>query len=612
MKSKLVSFFLSTLFLAGCSLAEDITPPPPLATAQAAAIQQETPPAQPTAASEAPVVLSPSESTPSIFNGAVIYADSCEPCHGASGLGDGSMSANLDVPIPALGDFNLAREARPIDWYGVVTEGRMEKFMPPFASLSDSQRWDVVAYALSLSYPPETRQVGADLFAEFCVGCHGEGGEGAELGPPLNTTERFSEGSVSGIVEVIQHGKGNMPAFGESLAEEDQVLLAAYVQSLGTIVHGAMPEESPIAESSDPGSVTGVINGVVINGTSGASLPEDLEVSIVALDGNVPVFEDNQPVDADGNFAIEGLEITPGRIYGVLVEYQDVVYYSVGGHLIEEAPSLELPITIYETTPEDSSLSVDRLHIIFDFSLEGLVEVSELWLLTTEGDRTIVESGGQNAIPLTLPEGFSNLRFDAAVAPDQFTMTEEGFVIHEPIRPAEPLEVVFSFTLPYERSLDFTQPLGLPVEAVVLLAESDAPEIRGEGVADLGELDMGGMLLHNYAMDTLGAEEELNLRLRGAHPLARTDLSSSNLAIGLGVFGVVLIGTGFIFWVWQRRSAMEPSLKPGDRTPSRGDLLQAIASLDDEFEAGKLDQQSHEQQRTALKAQIMERMPKDD
>lgn len=611
MRSRLISFFLSTLFLAGCSLAEDITPPPPLATAQAAPIQQEAPSARPTVASEAPVVLSPSASTPSIFSGAVIYTDSCEPCHGASGRGDGSMSANLDVPIPALGDFELAREVRPIDWYGVVTEGRMENFMPPFASLSDSQRWDVVAYALSLSYPPETRQAGADLFTEFCAACHGEGGEGAELGPPLNTVEGFSEWSVSGVVEVIQHGKGDMPAFDENLAEEDQVLLAAYVQSLGTIVHGAIPEEPPIAESSDPGSVTGIIDGVVINGTTGASLPEDLEVSIVALDGNVPVFEEDQPVDIDGNFVLEGLEITPGRIYGALVEYQDVVYYSVGGHILEEAPVLELPITIYETTPEDSSLAVDRLHIIFDFSLEGLVQVSELWLLSTGGDRTIVDSGGQNAIPLMLPERFSNLRFDIAVAPDQFTITDKGFVIHEPIRPAEPLEVVFSFTLPYQRSLDFAQPLGLPVEAVVLLAESDAPEISGNGVADLGELDMGGMLLHNYAMDALGAGAELKLTLRGAHPLARTDLSTSNLAIGLGVFGVVLIGTGLAFWVWQRRSAVEASLKPDDRTSTRGDLLQAIASLDDEFEAGKLDQQVYEQQRAALKAQIMERMPKD-
>jgi cytochrome c1 len=29
--------------------------------------------------------------------------------------------------------------------------GNIENFMPPFASLSDQERWDVVAYALSLS-----------------------------------------------------------------------------------------------------------------------------------------------------------------------------------------------------------------------------------------------------------------------------------------------------------------------------------------------------------------------------------------------------------------------------------------------------------------------------
>jgi hypothetical protein len=56
----------------------------------------------------------------------------------------------------------------------------------------------------------------------------------------------------------------------------------------------------------------------------------------------------------------------------------------------------------------------------------------------------------------------------------------------------------------------------------------------------------------------------------------------------------------------------KPSTQPDDRTPSRANLLQAIASLDDEFEAGKLDQQEYEQRRAKLKVQIMERMPKDD
>ncbi|MBK8782804.1 MAG: hypothetical protein IPO22_13575 [Anaerolineales bacterium] len=32
----------------------------------------------------------------------------------------------------------------------MVTQGNLDRFMPPFLSLSDQQRWDVVSYALTL------------------------------------------------------------------------------------------------------------------------------------------------------------------------------------------------------------------------------------------------------------------------------------------------------------------------------------------------------------------------------------------------------------------------------------------------------------------------------
>jgi hypothetical protein len=372
-----------------------------------------------------------------------------------------------------------------------------------------------------------------------------------------------------------------------------------------------MGQDAAVTEPLAPASETGTISGVVVNGTSNAALPQGLEVSVVGLDGNVPVFEVGQPIDVDGNFIADGLEIVPGRVFGALVEYQGVVYYSIGGHFMEDSPQLELPITIYETTADESDLAVERLHLIFDFSIEGLVEISELWLLSNSGDRTVVQAGGQNTIPITLPEGFSNLRFDTTVE-ELYTITENGFVIHEPIRPDEPLEVVFSFTLPYSRGLDFIQPLDLPVGAVVLLTEVEAPQIEGRGLQDLGTRDMGGLFLRSYALGAIEAGDQLNLKLQGSHPLAQVD-STSNLVIGLAVFGVVLIGAGFGMWAWQRRSAVDMEPVSEDRpVRSRADLLQAIARLDDAYEAGDLEQGDYEQQRAALKAQVLEHMPKND
>jgi mono/diheme cytochrome c family protein len=619
MNRNLIILTTFVLLLSACSLAEDVTPPPALATAQAAPLQGDAP-IRPTVevAEQEPASFNPPVNPPSLFSGAAIYVESCEPCHGPTGMGDGSMASNLEVPPPPLGELSRTRSVAPIDWYQVVTEGRMDRFMPPFRSLSDSQRWDVVAYALSLSYPTDVREQGAALYAENCAGCHGVQGEGAEVGPQLNSRESFADHSLDQILTVIQQGRGNMPAFG-SLAEDEQITLAAFIQSLGTNVHGGgtvadTPDQTSADEPSAAGVVTsGRISGVVTHGTAGGLLPDDLIVTIVALEGNMPVLEEEVSVAPDGSFNRADLELVPGRIYGALVEYQDVVYYSVGGHLLQEAPTLELPIVIYESTPDDSSVAVDRLHVIFDYSLEGLVEISELWLLSTAGDRTVVQRGGANALLIQLPEGANNIRFPNAVSPDQFTVVEGGFVAHDPIRPDEPLEVVVTFTIPYQRSLAFRQELDYPVNAVVILAESDTPTINGEGLQDLGERDMGGLVLRNYALDALPADVTLELNLRGAHPLAATGLSNSNIAIGLGVFGVALIVVAAGVWMWNRRGAAVQKVESqeAEEPGSRNQLLQAIASLDDAYEAGEIEQADYEQQRASLKNQLVMRMQDD-
>ena len=129
---------LATL-LSACNftLAEDVTPPPgyipptPLPT----------------------LVLYP-EHAPSIENGEAIYAVKCAACHGETGLGDGPQGIQLGVTVPAFALPEIARPLSPAQMYTTVTRGVIERFMPPFASLNDQERWDVVAYVMT---PPHNK-----------------------------------------------------------------------------------------------------------------------------------------------------------------------------------------------------------------------------------------------------------------------------------------------------------------------------------------------------------------------------------------------------------------------------------------------------------------------
>ena len=122
------------LLLAGCNLtlAEDIEPPPDYVP----------PTPMPTLGPLYPA------SSPDVQKGAAIFAERCTPCHGATGLGDGPQSMQLPVAVPGIGLPEVARRSSPAEWFKMVTQGNLDRFMPPFASaLSDQERWDVVAYA---------------------------------------------------------------------------------------------------------------------------------------------------------------------------------------------------------------------------------------------------------------------------------------------------------------------------------------------------------------------------------------------------------------------------------------------------------------------------------
>lgn len=602
MKRNIFSFLIIILVLTGCSLAEDITPPPELATRQAveqlpqATQQRPAPEPQVTQAKE----LSAPERPLDLTQGEQLYLENCETCHGPTGLGDGAMSANLEVQPAALGDPAFASGVVPADWYLSVTQGRMERFMPPFVNLSDAQRWDVVAYALSLSVPADQLEQGEKVYRETCADCHGEFGEAFGPGADLRDAALFTKNALDDYFTLITQGKGSMPALEGALSESDRLAAAAYVRTL------AFGEETTDLETTSEVS-TGSIHGLIVNGTEGADLPHGLEVTLFAFEGTQLIFEQDIPVDADGSFEVQDLDIIPGRIFGALTEYQGVRYFNTAGHMLEDSLSLELPLTVYETTTDDGLIVVERMHLIFDFSIDGVVEVSELLLVTNTGDRTITGQEGLNEIRVTLPKGFSNLRFADSPEVMRFTEDANGFVMYEDFIPGEAIEAYFSFTLPYERSLEYQQSADYPIEAIVILKTQGPPSISGEGLQELSARDMGGIFMESYSMDPLEQGEMLELHLSGGHP-ARVDSSSTtNLVIGVAALGLTLIAIFFGWRMWSRgyESTEEYDAETAPEEPrDRQALIRAIAALDDMYAAGEVTGTAYWERRDVLKRSL--------
>ena len=140
-----------------------------------------------------------------------------------TGLGDGEQGIQLGVTVPAFGLPEIARPASPAQWYTMVTRGNMERFMPPFASLSDQERWDVVAYAMTLHTSEEEIAQGKEIFETNCADCSTDF---------FRDQAKMSALSEVELARIVKQGNDQVPPFGAKLSDDEVWAVAAYLRTL--------------------------------------------------------------------------------------------------------------------------------------------------------------------------------------------------------------------------------------------------------------------------------------------------------------------------------------------------------------------------------------------
>jgi mono/diheme cytochrome c family protein len=520
--------------------------------------------------------------------GQAIYSENCSACHGLNGLGDGELVANLDFPPSPLGELQFARQAIPLKWYEMVTVGNLERLMPGFASLNDSQRWDAVAYTLLLSTSPDEIASGEASYAETCLECH------AADGGDLEILTQSGEQLYAWVSDDEIH------PIAADLSESDVWELVGYMRSL--------PFRQPeLAAEEVSASTTGIISGQVRNGTPGSFVPEGLEIVLTGVEAEAEVISEVIQIAEDGSYTIEDLEIVAGRLFFVTANYQGVTYRSEIAHFLVEEPFLELPITIYESMSSQEPIRVDRLHVLFDFPDADTIRVLQLWVLSNLSDRVLKFDGSNPVLEVELPREALNLTFEEGRLGDRFTLTESGFGDLAPMMPGiGVMQLVFSFDLPYERGLEIQSRLNYPVDAVILLMPDGGPRLGGEGIEDLGLRDMGGISMVNYSASSIPAGGSLAIRLSGRHLLDQSNSAPNELIFGAGVLLLVGAATAYVWISGQRKRGEVP-----ERLAPLPDLINAIARLDIDHEQGRIDTTDYERRREQLKARAAERVERD-
>lgn len=83
--------------------------------------------------------------------GRELFLDKCALCHGKRGDGKGVRSSALSRRPPDFANPEWQDETTPRQMFKVVSEGKRGTSMPAWPTLSEDQKWDVVAYVRSLA-----------------------------------------------------------------------------------------------------------------------------------------------------------------------------------------------------------------------------------------------------------------------------------------------------------------------------------------------------------------------------------------------------------------------------------------------------------------------------
>jgi mono/diheme cytochrome c family protein len=612
-----------TLALGGCTLAGEPVPAGPIQSGSAEDLPA--PEFTPAPTVELPPDIGYPLEAPDAARGAALFAARCAACHGLDGSGQGGEMAptliEMGVEMPDFTDTALVHQRTPAELFDAITNGNLDAFMPPWGSeFTEAERWNLAFYVYTLTTSQETLEVGEALYQVQCAACHGESGAGdgpeaAGAVPDLTDAIIAVERSPQALFETVSAGAGEaMPAFEETLSEDERWAVVDYVR---TFTYQPLPPPHEVMEV--PATQTGTVSGTVTNVTTGEPLGEGQTVLLHGLIVTEASIEEiislETTTDADGNYTFEDVPFdAQGLVYVADLAYAGIEFNNFAFVTPGETTAVELPLEVYDTTQDPSVLNIDTMHIVVSPQNVDTLLIAQIYIFSNNSDyvyiseETITETR-HATVKMPVPDDAIGLAFEDGELGGRFVQTEDGVLDTAAVLPGQQSHnVVMTYLLPYDGEYTLTIPLEYGASSISVLSEDVGLRVRADG---LTATDTGDPQLDQFQI--LGGEdfssgEELVINIKGT-PGAAPPADNVGLIVAAGVAVLALVGAGG-WWLRSRgkprdQAASQPGPGPAAGQASQRELMQAIASLDDAYEAGQIGKADYEVQRARLKADLV-------
>jgi len=356
--------------------------------------------------------------------------------------------------------------------------------------------------------------------------------------------------------------------------------------------------------------ISGVVYVEVFDQTEGTLLELGLDVHLEAYDHFEQVYEDILTIPPDGVIEFNDVPFLAEQVYFASISYGGAVYRSEITEFTPGDSELVLQVQIFETTTEDSGLSIDRIHVFIDFLEPDQVHIGEIYIISNFGTAAVVsEIAGLPTVSFPLPEGAMSIEFDNGILGERYLKTEDGFGDTVSIPPGSGVyQVLVYYNLPYQRNkLDFSHLVPYSVGAVVVMTPVNQVTVKGNTLEDMGIQSISDGAVHIYTGESIAAGEKLQFQVSGKPDTILTQDESLPSQVPGYLFVLAALGAGMILagsWLFFRNRKLNEAELEGDQKELEDDreqILDQIIALEDLYNSGDINEKDFQKKRKELK-----------
>ena len=547
------------------------------------------------------------------YRGKTLFSQRCVQCHGEQGKGDGPLAEQIPGELPDFTAADYAVDKSPQEIFDTITNGRMDKMMPPWGDqLSEDERWDLASYVWSLHLPAGAMDEAVKLYEQDCSSCHGSSGAGVEAGAPDLNNPHWLSATDAQLVAAFT--TDTHPDVGQ-LDENEQMLLASAVRrfSLGF-------DQTQVSVEG-----LGDVEVSVSNGSSGEHLANQ-PVRLIIFEQEQFVETREGETDDQGRAQFTGLPTAPTWAYVAETTYQGLTYHGEVGQFSPDSNMIEISVSVYDPGASKEAISIDRSHWLVDISNPGFVDIGEVYAFLNTADHVYTgeAASGQEAprvLEIPLPDDAIHISVEGETLGERFILDGTTLIDTQPLPPGN-TQIFLRYSLPVEKGrVTLSHPLLYPTKMLNLLAPDigisiDAPDWQqGDPIPtqsgaflnySIFDLPAGAMptaTLNGITEDILTSttsDEPQQVIDRNAAPGVSGTPYLPWIVSGLGL--IVLGGGVAIGW---RKHRQTLAAVPDLREEQKKALIQQIAALDDAFESGEITGDEYHKQRNTLKLQLI-------